>query len=91
MYIRSGYFEKVAPYAGLDVVKVLTGMRRSGKSVLLGQIRDWLAAKGDDAVTVWVNFEENENARFLKKGALRALVEKATGTPHRHAKAMRQS
>jgi len=77
MYIRDRYFGKVAPYAGLDVVKVLTGMRRSGKSVLLGQIRDWLEAKGDDATTVWVNFEEEENARFLKKGALGELVEKA--------------
>ena len=46
MYIRDSYFGKVAPYAGLDVVKVLTGMRRSGKSVLLGQIRDVSGERG---------------------------------------------
>lgn len=77
MYIRNKFFAKVAPYAGLDVVKVLTGMRRSGKSVLLKQIRDWLEAKGDGATDVWVNFEEEENARYLKKGELGKLVEKA--------------
>lgn len=74
MYIRRNYFEKVAPYAGLDVVKVLTGMRRIGKSVLLGQIRSWLASKNDGVIEVWVNFEEEENAPLLKKGALGKLV-----------------
>ena len=77
MFIRQDYFGKVAPYAGLDVVKVLTGMRRSGKSVLLDQIRSWLASKRDGALEVCVNFEEEENARFLKKGALGKLVGEA--------------
>lgn len=31
MVIRHYYLEKVRPYAGLGIVKVLTGLRRSGK------------------------------------------------------------
>jgi len=47
MLLRSRYLEKVRPLMGLDVVKVNTGMRRSGKSVLLEQIRDELVLKSD--------------------------------------------
>lgn len=31
MVIRHDYLEKVRPYADLGIVKVLTGLRRSGK------------------------------------------------------------
>lgn len=60
---------------GLDVVKVITGMRRSGKSVLLEQIRDELVLKTDpQAVVFYLNLEEEENAGYLKKGVLHDCV-----------------
>lgn len=75
MLIRKSYLEKVRPFVGLDVVKVITGMRRSGKSVLMEQIRDEIILKDDPRTTVfYLNLEEEENAKFLKKGVLHEQV-----------------
>ena len=75
MFIRNSYLERVKSFAGLDVIKVITGMRRSGKSVLLGQIRDEIVKRTDpDGEIVFFNFEEEENARFLRKGVLHEYV-----------------
>ena len=75
MLVRSRYIEKVRPFVGLDVVKVITGIRRSGKSVLLQQIQDEIAKEIDpDGVFVRINLEEEENARFLSKGVVHAHV-----------------
>ena len=75
MVIRHDYLEKVRPYVDLDIVKVLTGIRRSGKSVLMEQIRDLLVKpKTPDGEFIYFNLEEEENAAYLKKGALHAHV-----------------
>lgn len=75
MFIRRQYIEKIRPFVGLDVIKVITGMRRSGKSVLLQQIRDEIINKIDPrGIVFYLNLEEEENARFLSKGVLHAHV-----------------
>lgn len=75
MLVRSRYIEKIRPFVGLDVVKVITGIRRSGKSVLLQQIQDEIAQNVDLAgVFVRINLEEEENSRFLSKGVVHAHV-----------------
>ena len=84
MLIRNSYLEKVRPFVGLDIVKVITGMRRSGKSVLMEQIRDEIIRKDNPRTTVfYLNLEEEENARFLKKGVLHEhvlkIIRKAKG------------
>lgn len=40
--IRSLYLDKLKKIKDLDVIKVITGVRRCGKSTLLKQFRDWL-------------------------------------------------
>lgn len=71
MVKRSAYLEKVRPFVGLDVIKVLTGMRRSGKSVLMEQIRELIASEVDPAGRfVEINLELEENKGFLKAGVL---------------------
>ena len=80
MLIRESYLEKVRPFVGLDVVKVITGMRRSGKSVLMEQIRDEIILKDDPrAIVFYMNLEE-EHAKFLKKGVLHEQV--LSASPH---------
>ena len=75
MIVRSQYIEKIRPFVGLDVVKVITGIRRSGKSVLLQQIQDDIAQNVDpEGVFVRINLEEEDNARFLSKGVVHAHV-----------------
>ncbi|HCM28503.1 MAG: ATPase [Treponema sp. GWB1_62_6] len=46
MIPREGYMRKIRPFMGTEVVKVITGIRRCGKSVMLGLIRDELLAGG---------------------------------------------
>lgn len=77
MVIRRDFLEKVRPFVRLDIVKVLTGLRRSGKSVLMEQIRDMILREIDPAGKyLYVNLEEDENKHFLQKGVLHDYVVK---------------
>ena len=84
MVKRIDYLEKVKPFIGLDVIKVATGIRRCGKSVLMSQIRDMIVSEIDpSAQCVFINFEEEENARLLAKGVLHNhIMELAQRNPH---------
>ncbi len=57
MVIRENYLSKIRPFIGKDIIKVLTGIRRSGKSVLLEQIRDEIGSPN----TIFLNFEDLGN------------------------------
>lgn len=58
MIKRTEYLSKIEPFIDKDVVKVLVGMRRSGKSTLLESIRDRLFEKGVPREnTLTMNFE----------------------------------
>lgn len=57
MIIREKYLAQIRPFYYKDLIKVITGFRRSGKSVLLQQIRDELA-QSDDRVLM-INFESH--------------------------------
>ncbi len=46
MIIRQDYLNKIKPFIDKDLIKVITGLRRCGKSILLKQIQDVLYAKG---------------------------------------------
>ena len=75
MVQRLDFLEKVRPFVGLDVIKVLTGMRRSGKSVLMEQIREMIRTQIDPKGNfVFINLELDENKRFLEKGVLHKYV-----------------
>lgn len=58
---RNKYLDKIRPFIDVDLIKVLTGSRRSGKSMILHLIIQELIKKGvseDDII--FINFEENE-------------------------------
>lgn len=75
MIDRIRFLERVRPFIGTDVVKVVTGMRRCGKSVFLEQIRDEISrTKGGKAKFVYVNLEDAENQKYLAKGVLHQFV-----------------
>ena len=63
MIIRERYLKQIRPFYNKDLIKVITGFRRSGKSVLLQQIREELA-KGD-APVLMINFESHLYAKLL--------------------------
>lgn len=46
MVERTLYLGKVKPFINQNLVKVLVGIRRSGKTILLSQIRDFIITGG---------------------------------------------
>lgn len=56
---RETYLEQIRPYYESDIIKVITGVRRCGKSVLLESIRDELIQQGisGDHI-IYLNFED---------------------------------
>jgi predicted AAA+ superfamily ATPase len=60
--IRKGYLSKIQSYKEKDLIKVVTGLRRSGKSTLLEQYRDALIKEGVPKRRIlFYNFELPEN------------------------------
>ena len=45
--IRENYLRQIRPYYEADLIKVITGVRRAGKSVILESIRDELMQSGN--------------------------------------------
>lgn len=57
---RELYLNQIRKYYELDLIKVLTGVRRSGKSIILKQIIEELKSKTDDKHIIYINFEDFE-------------------------------
>jgi len=70
MVIREQYLSKIRPFIGKDIIKVLTGIRRGGKSVLLQQIRDEINSPN----TVFLNFEDLSNQHLCELNALHDYI-----------------
>ncbi len=70
MIVREAYLSKIRPFIGKDIIKVLTGIRRGGKSVLLEQIRDEI----NSLHTIFLNFEDLSNQHLCEYNALHEYV-----------------
>ncbi|QIM68711.1 ATP-binding protein [Basfia succiniciproducens] len=58
MISRETYLQQLIQFKDTDFIKVITGVRRSGKSVLLMQYRDYLQSQGVPAENIiYLNFE----------------------------------
>lgn len=63
MIKREAYMSRIRPFIGSDLVKVLTGIRRCGKSVMLELIQEEIIASGvDPSQFISINFENMSNA-----------------------------
>ena len=80
MYSRPTYLKKIQPFIDKPVVKVLTGMRRVGKSCLLELIRDELLQGGvDEKQMIYFNLESMEHASIRSDIELYAAIRKRIG------------
>ena len=81
MIKRETYMKQIRPFIGNDLVKVLTGIRRSGKSVMLELIQEELLASGaDSSQFISINFENMNNARLCSATALHdEIIRRARG------------
>lgn len=57
---RELYLSQIRKYYDIDLIKVLVGVRRAGKSVILKQIIDELKKSTDKKHIVYINFEDLE-------------------------------
>ena len=78
--------QRIRPFIDKDLVKVLTGMRRSGKSVMLTLIQEELLASGvQKEQLIAFNFEDMRNAHLLNAVALHEEILRLTKDLHAKA------
>jgi Predicted ATPase (AAA+ superfamily) len=65
---RNKYIEKITPYVGKEIIKVLTGQRRVGKSYIMLQLCDRIKEMDSTGNLIVINCELEE-FRFLKTSA----------------------
>ena len=71
MIQRELYMKRIRPFIGNELIKVLTGLRRSGKSVMLELIQRELLAMGvNKEQFICYNFEQMKNAHLCNAQAL---------------------
>lgn len=71
MILRTHYLEQAIPFVDQDLIKIFTGIRRSGKTVLMKQMRDWLLDHGRHPEQVLLfNMESLQTRRKAQEGRL---------------------
>ncbi len=76
MIVREKYLEIIKQYKNTEIIKVITGIRRSGKSVLLNQFRDSLIADGVlKSRLIHINFESLQYNEIVNYQDLYSYIE----------------
>lgn len=66
MIKRTKYLDKILPFVDKPLIKALIGVRRSGKTVLLTQIKEALLSSGVcENQILFINFESFANKKYL--------------------------
>lgn len=77
MIKRELYMKRIRPFMGTDLIKVMTGIRRCGKSVMLDLIKEELVASGvRPAQFISINFEDMSYAHLQTAKALHEEITK---------------
>ena len=75
MVIRNAYLDQLLAWKNEQVIKVVTGIRRCGKSTLLAQFQDHLLREGvSNEQIISINFEDLEYEDLLDYKALYAYI-----------------
>ena len=80
MVIRKDKIEELKSFLGKDVIKVVTGFRRSGKSTLFNMFIDYLLDSGitNDSI-IYINFEDPSNQFENYKAFYDYILDKVNG------------
>lgn len=66
MIKRELYMQRIRPFINTDLIKVFTGIRRAGKSVMLELVKNELKESGiGEENFLCINFEQFSNSQFL--------------------------
>ena len=72
---RTAYLDELKDLLLTPDIKVITGVRRSGKSKLMDALAVWLQANDPQANIIHVNFNMTDFENLLEYHALEAYVE----------------
>ena len=77
LFKREKYLEKIRPfYHADDIIKVITGVRRCGKSSLMEMIADEISQNGvDNDNIIYLDLDKRENRKIKTSDQLEALIE----------------
>ena len=74
---RQAYLDRLIAFKDKDLIKVITGIRRCGKSTLLMMYRDWLMAHGiSEKQLICLNFEDFEYYDLRQPGNLYSYIKR---------------
>ena len=76
MVIRTQYLERLRPFYDSELVKVITGIRRCGKSTILRQVIAEIKENGiEDSHIVYINFEDYKYHKLTDADAFYEYVD----------------
>lgn len=85
MVKRELYLKRIRPFYQSEMVKVITGIRRCGKSTIMRQIIEEIQAEGtDENHIIYVNFEDYKYRKISNADALYEYVEKLIIDDEKH-------
>ena len=85
MLKREMYLKRLEMYTGRDVVKIMTGVRRCGKTVIMKQFMDELRENGvPDENIIYLDFEKLIYNYFTSEAALREMLLEFLGAAAGH-------
>ena len=65
MILRQAYLDQIIPLINKNLIKVLTGVRRSGKTVLLSQVQDYILQSGiPKSNIINISLESKKNQKY---------------------------
>ncbi|MBN2285257.1 MAG: ATP-binding protein [Tissierellales bacterium] len=76
MVKREMYLERIRPFYNSEMVKVITGIRRCGKSTIMRQmIQELIERKIPESKIIYINFEDYKNRKICNADSLYEYVE----------------
>jgi predicted AAA+ superfamily ATPase len=85
MINRESYLQKLRQLKDQNVIKVITGIRRSGKSTLLEAFKNELLANGVEKKNIiFLNFEERENLHLVDWTILYDEIKQTFSNDNKH-------
>ena len=72
---RDGYLRKLIDVMETPDIKVITGVRRSGKSKLMERFKDYIQEQNDNANIIHINFNLTQYEGLQEYHALHAYIE----------------
>ena len=75
MYKRELYLKKLRPFYQNEQIKILTGVRRAGKTELLKMVQEEIRKQFPDSLIQYISFELLENRQYRNAPSLYSHLE----------------